>query len=74
MFTYLLVVWVRVLIICCPCRLVFNEVVHTNKEYMRDVTTIQPEWLCELAPHFYHFGTVRMHTHAHTHARTHTHA
>ncbi|XP_076470144.1 putative ATP-dependent RNA helicase DHX35 isoform X2 [Babylonia areolata] len=40
-----------------PPWLVFNEVVHTNKEYMRDVTVIEPDWLCELAPHFYQFGT-----------------
>jgi len=25
---------------------------------MRDITVIKPEWLCELAPHFYQFGTV----------------
>nr|KAG5708056.1 hypothetical protein BaRGS_025194 [Batillaria attramentaria] len=42
-----------------PQWLVFNEVVHTAKEYMRDVTTIEPEWLRELAPHFYQFGTDR---------------
>ena len=43
-----------------PARwLVFNEVVHTNREYMRDVTVIQPDWLYQLAPHFYHYGTDR---------------
>ncbi|PVD35122.1 hypothetical protein C0Q70_06403 [Pomacea canaliculata] len=42
-----------------PQWLIFNEVVHTSKEYMRDVTTIEPDWLCELAPHFYQFGTER---------------
>ncbi|KAL8616322.1 ATP-dependent RNA helicase [Nucella lapillus] len=42
-----------------PPWLIFNEVVHTSKEYMRDVTAMQAEWLCELAPHFYHFGTAR---------------
>ena len=25
---------------------------------MRDITVIEPDWLCELAPHFYQFGTV----------------
>uniref|UniRef100_A0A0B7A8J7 RNA helicase n=1 Tax=Arion vulgaris TaxID=1028688 RepID=A0A0B7A8J7_9EUPU len=42
-----------------PQWVVFNEVVQTNKDYMRDITVIQPEWLCELAPHFYQFGTER---------------
>lgn len=40
-----------------PQWVVFNEVIQTNKEYMRDVTVIKPEWLCELAPHFFQFGT-----------------
>ncbi|GFN74362.1 pre-mRNA-splicing factor ATP-dependent RNA helicase dhx15 [Plakobranchus ocellatus] len=42
-----------------PQWVVFNEVVQTNKDYMRDVTVIDPEWLHELAAHFYHFGTER---------------
>ncbi|KAJ8303293.1 hypothetical protein KUTeg_019689 [Tegillarca granosa] len=24
-----------------------------------DITVIEPDWLCELAPHFYNFGTVK---------------
>ncbi|ESO82673.1 hypothetical protein LOTGIDRAFT_66992, partial [Lottia gigantea] len=32
---------------------VFNEVIQTSKYFMRDLTVIKPEWLCELAPHFY---------------------
>ncbi|KAK6185965.1 hypothetical protein SNE40_008091 [Patella caerulea] len=40
-----------------PKWVVFNEVVQTSKYFMRDVTVIKPEWLCELAPHFYQFGT-----------------
>ena len=47
-----------------PRWLVFNEVVHTNREYMRDVTVIKPEWLYELAPHFYHYGTDRERAHS----------
>ena len=39
-------------------RVVFNEVVQTTKDYMRDITVIKPDWLCELAPDFYQFGTV----------------
>ncbi|KAG2183343.1 hypothetical protein INT43_006348 [Umbelopsis isabellina] len=34
---------------------VFHEVVETNQAYMRDVTVIEPEWLTELAPHFYEY-------------------
>jgi ATP-dependent RNA helicase DDX35 len=46
-----------------PRWLVFHELVHTNREYMRDVTLIKPEWLYELAPHFYHYGTDRERAH-----------
>jgi len=42
-----------------PPWVVFNEVVQTTKDYMRDVTAIDPAWLSELAPHFYQFGTER---------------
>ncbi len=42
-----------------PQWLVFNEVVYTSKEFMRDVTTIDPQWLYELAPHYYQYGTHR---------------
>jgi hypothetical protein len=36
-----------------PQWILYNEVVVTAKMYMRDVSTIQVEWLLELAPHFY---------------------
>ena len=42
-----------------PTWVIFNEVVHTTKEYMRDITVIKPEWLYELAPHYYQYGTER---------------
>ena len=42
-----------------PKWVVFNEVVHTTQEFMRDVTVIEPDWLHELAPHYYQFGTER---------------
>ncbi|GAB6023971.1 ATPdependent RNA helicase [Chamberlinius hualienensis] len=42
-----------------PPWILFNEVLITNKEYVRDITVIEPKWLCELAPHYYQFGTVR---------------
>ncbi|KAF9434626.1 hypothetical protein BGZ76_007704 [Entomortierella beljakovae] len=38
-----------------PKWVVFHEVVETGqgKAYMREVTAVEPEWLEELAPHFY---------------------
>lgn len=36
-----------------PQWLLFCEILQTNKTYMKDITVIQPEWLLELAPHFY---------------------
>ncbi|CAI8014753.1 Probable ATP-dependent RNA helicase DHX35 [Geodia barretti] len=42
-----------------PPWVVFNEVIQTSKQYMRDVTVIKPGWLYELAPHFYEYGTER---------------
>ncbi|XP_071957723.1 probable ATP-dependent RNA helicase DHX35 [Antedon mediterranea] len=40
-----------------PKYVVFYEVLQTNKDYMRDVTEIDPTWLYELAPHYYQYGT-----------------
>ena len=42
-----------------PGWLVFSDIVHTKKEFMRDVTVIKPDWLYELAPQYYQFGTER---------------
>ncbi|XP_066598205.1 probable ATP-dependent RNA helicase DHX35 isoform X2 [Prorops nasuta] len=36
-----------------PQWILFSEILQTNKIYMRELTVIQPEWLLELAPHFY---------------------
>jgi len=36
-----------------PACVVFVSAVRTGKEYMRDVTSVDPDWLPELAPHFY---------------------
>jgi ATP-dependent RNA helicase DDX35 len=36
-----------------PACVVYAAAVRTGREYMRDVTAIDPEWLPELAPHFY---------------------
>jgi pre-mRNA-splicing factor ATP-dependent RNA helicase DHX16 len=36
-----------------PKWVVFYELVLTSKEFMRSVMPLQPEWLNELAPHYY---------------------
>jgi pre-mRNA-splicing factor ATP-dependent RNA helicase DHX16 len=36
-----------------PRWLVYHELVLTSKEYMRNVIEIRPEWLVEIAPHYY---------------------
>eukprot|EP01097_Dermamoeba_algensis_P010540 TRINITY_DN7853_c0_g1_i1.p1 TRINITY_DN7853_c0_g1~~TRINITY_DN7853_c0_g1_i1.p1 ORF type:complete len:209 (-),score=54.18 TRINITY_DN7853_c0_g1_i1:20-646(-) len=38
-----------------PKWVVYHEVVFTNKEYIRNLTAIEPHWLAEVAPHFYQF-------------------
>ncbi|KAI8981508.1 P-loop containing nucleoside triphosphate hydrolase protein [Pilobolus umbonatus] len=38
-----------------PKCVVFQEVVETTQAYMRDLTVIEPEWLAEVAPHFYEY-------------------
>lgn len=36
-----------------PEMVVYHELVQTSREYMREVTVIEPKWLSELAPNFY---------------------
>ncbi|RLN13135.1 putative pre-mRNA-splicing factor ATP-dependent RNA helicase [Panicum miliaceum] len=36
-----------------PQWVIYHEIVMTTKEYMREVTAIDPRWLVELAPRFY---------------------
>ena len=36
-----------------PRWLIYHELVFTTKEFMRQVTEIQPQWLAEIAPHYY---------------------
>eukprot|EP00002_Diphylleia_rotans_P005867 TRINITY_DN1507_c0_g1_i11.p1 TRINITY_DN1507_c0_g1~~TRINITY_DN1507_c0_g1_i11.p1 ORF type:complete len:713 (+),score=145.57 TRINITY_DN1507_c0_g1_i11:50-2188(+) len=42
---------------CCmshkPEWVLYNEVVLTNRTYIRTVVEIQPEWLIDIAPHYY---------------------
>ncbi len=36
-----------------PRWVVYHELVLTSKEYMRCVSEIRPDWLVEIAPHYY---------------------
>ncbi|GJN34271.1 hypothetical protein PR202_gb22920 [Eleusine coracana subsp. coracana] len=36
-----------------PEWVIYHEIVMTTKEYMREVTAVEPRWLVELAPRFY---------------------
>ena len=42
-----------------PKCVIFNEVIQTTKDFMRDITVVQSEWLFQLAPHYYEFGSER---------------
>jgi ATP-dependent RNA helicase DDX35 len=42
-----------------PAWLVFHDVEFTQKQFMRDVTAIEPNWLVELSGHFYELKTQR---------------
>ncbi|GAW81615.1 pre-mRNA-splicing factor ATP-dependent RNA helicase PRP16 [Plasmodium gonderi] len=37
-----------------PDYVIYQEIVFTTKEFMRNVTTVDPEWLCELGPLFFY--------------------
>lgn len=41
-----------------PDYVVYQEIVFTTKEFMRNVTTVDPEWLCELGPMFFYMKTL----------------
>jgi pre-mRNA-splicing factor ATP-dependent RNA helicase DHX16 len=41
-----------------PRWLVYHELVKTTKEFMRTCSEIEPEWLVELAPHYYQMQDV----------------
>jgi pre-mRNA-splicing factor ATP-dependent RNA helicase DHX16 len=36
-----------------PRWLIYHELVMTTKEFMRTVSEIKPQWLIEIAPHYY---------------------
>ncbi|XP_014251825.1 probable ATP-dependent RNA helicase DHX35 [Cimex lectularius] len=37
-----------------PQWVVYTDTIFTQKLFMRELTVVKPEWLIELAPHFYH--------------------
>uniref|UniRef100_A0A7N0T1N1 RNA helicase n=1 Tax=Kalanchoe fedtschenkoi TaxID=63787 RepID=A0A7N0T1N1_KALFE len=41
-----------------PRWVIYHELVLTTKEYMRQVTELKPEWLVEIAPHYYQLKDV----------------
>ncbi|PIA31073.1 hypothetical protein AQUCO_05300119v1 [Aquilegia coerulea] len=41
------------LVCVLPKCVVYHELVLTTKEYMRQITEVKPEWLVEIAPHYY---------------------
>ncbi|CAL8142751.1 unnamed protein product [Orchesella dallaii] len=44
-----------------PQYLLFSEIIHLSQIYIRDLTVVKPEWLEELAPHFYKKRTEHFH-------------
>lgn len=36
-----------------PKMVIYHELVLTTKEFMRNLIEIKPEWLLEVAPHYY---------------------
>ncbi|KAG9510394.1 putative ATP-dependent RNA helicase DHX35, partial [Fragariocoptes setiger] len=40
-----------------PKYVTFTEVLHTTQEFIHNVTAIKQEWLYEIAPQYYHYGT-----------------
>ncbi|GAB2270078.1 Pre-mRNA-splicing factor ATP-dependent RNA helicase DEAH1 [Dionaea muscipula] len=41
-----------------PRWVIYHELVLTSKEYMRQVTELKPDWLVEIAPHYYQLKDV----------------
>lgn len=42
-----------------PAVVVYVQLLHTSRRFIRDVIEVKAEWLHQLAPHFYEFGTQR---------------
>lgn len=43
-----------------PDYIVYHELVYTHKEYMNNVTAVEPEWLAELGPMFFSIKVCRL--------------
>jgi pre-mRNA-splicing factor ATP-dependent RNA helicase DHX16 len=41
-----------------PTWVIYHELVPTSKEYMRQVKELKPDWLVEIAPHYYQMKDV----------------
>ena len=41
------------LFLCKPAYVVFNELIHTTKCYMRDLCVVDPDWLYDAAPEYF---------------------
>lgn len=41
-----------------PKWVIYHELVFTTKEFMRNIIEISPEWLLEIAPHYYKQGDI----------------
>ncbi|KND02764.1 ATP-dependent helicase HrpA [Spizellomyces punctatus DAOM BR117] len=39
-----------------PVAVLYNELMHTTRQYMRNISVIQPQWLLECAPQYYGRG------------------
>ncbi|RKP19117.1 P-loop containing nucleoside triphosphate hydrolase protein [Rozella allomycis CSF55] len=46
-----------------PPFVIYHDVVHTTKAFMREVTAVDPEWLADLAPHYYSFSAGKFSEH-----------
>ena len=42
---------------------IYGEVVHTTKTFMRDVTVVRRDWLVEVAPHYYELPEMKLEQH-----------
>lgn len=42
-----------------PAWVLYCELQHTTKRFIKDITVIKDEWLTELAPHYYEKTTVK---------------
>lgn len=54
-----LIIFAKLLLVVCfrvnPKWVVYHSLVSTDRQYMRNVITIDPGWLTEAAPHFYQY-------------------